>query len=39
MFVGPARDGSLLEVGIVEAEDFDGLFVIHAMPARTKYLR
>jgi hypothetical protein len=39
MFIGPASDCGRLEVGLVEAEDFDGLFVIHAMPARTKYLR
>lgn len=39
LVVGPARDASLLEVGLVEAEDVDGLFVIHAMPARDKYLR
>jgi hypothetical protein len=39
MFIGPARDGSLSEVGIAEPEDFDGLVIIHAMRARPKYLR
>lgn len=39
MFIGPAHDGTLLEIGIVEAEDYDGLFLIHAMPARPKYTR
>lgn len=39
VLIGPAIDGNLLEVGLIEAEDFNGLFVIHAMPARNKYLR
>lgn len=38
MFVGPARDGELIEVGVVE---WHGIFaIVHAMrPARAKYLR
>lgn len=40
MIVGPARDGALLEVGVVTATDFDGILIAHAMhPARKKYLR
>lgn len=35
--VGPARDGTLLEVGIVE-ESGDDPRIIHAMKARTQYL-
>lgn len=39
MLVGPARDGTLLEVGVVTAVNIDGLLLIHAMPVRDKYLR
>lgn len=37
MLIGPATDGQLLEVGIL---DFDGEdeVIIHAMPARTNLL-
>jgi hypothetical protein len=37
MFVGPARDGTLLEVGV--ADSATGPVIIHAMQARPKYLR
>jgi hypothetical protein len=37
MFVGPARDGTLLEVGV--ADSASGPVIIHAMKARPKYLR
>jgi hypothetical protein len=37
IFIGPARDGKPIEVGIVDDED--GLAIIHAMPARAKFLR
>ena len=39
MFIGPNHTGSaLLEVGVVEATH-GGLVIVHAMPARMKYLR
>ena len=37
MFVGPARDGTLLEVGAVDSDS--GPVIVHAMLARPKYLR
>lgn len=37
MLIGAARDGSLLEVGILDA-DSDDPVVIHAMPVRPKFL-
>jgi hypothetical protein len=37
MFVGPARDGTLLEVGV--ADSSRGPIIVHAMRARHKYLR
>lgn len=36
MFVGPARDASLLEVGVVDGQD--GPVIVHAMEARSRYL-
>ncbi len=36
MLVGPARDASLLELGIADSED--GPVIVHAMRARKKYL-
>ena len=36
MYIGPGVDGSLLEVGVVV--DDDGEAIIHAMPARAKFL-
>jgi hypothetical protein len=34
--IGPARDGSLLEVGVLDI-DGDDPVVIHAMPLRSKF--
>lgn len=38
MHVGPARDGSLLEIGVVAGRDLEGEVIVHAMPARRQYL-
>jgi hypothetical protein len=37
MFIGPARDATLLEVGVVDGDD--GPVIVHALKARPKYLR
>ena len=37
MFIGPNQSGNLLEVGVVDSGE--GPIVVHAMAARTKYLR
>ena len=38
MLVGGDRSGRLLEVGVVTSDD--GIeFIVHAMPARSKFLR
>lgn len=37
MYIGPDRAGNLLEVGVVEWHD--QLAIVHAMPARDKFLR
>ncbi len=37
MLVGPSRAAAMLEVGVVEGETSD--VVVHAMPAREKFLR
>jgi hypothetical protein len=37
MYVGPDRAGGLLEVGVVEGHET--LAIVHAMPARPKFLR
>ena len=37
MFIGADRAANLLEVGVVDT--IDGPIIIHAMPARPKYLR
>lgn len=37
MFVGADPAANLLEVGVVETSD--GPIIVHAMPARPKYLR
>jgi hypothetical protein len=37
MLIGPARDGTLLEVGV--ADSTTGPVIVHAMRARAKYLR
>lgn len=36
MLVGAANDGTLLEIGVANAEGID--FIVHAMSARPKYL-
>ncbi len=36
MLIGSSADAELLEVGVIETYDQD--YVIHAMPARAKYL-
>jgi hypothetical protein len=38
MVIGPGRHAQILEVGLVESVDGD-LLVVHAMPARDKFLR
>jgi hypothetical protein len=37
ILVGPDSSGHLLEIGIATAEGVE--FLVHAMPARTKFLR
>ena len=37
MLIGPSRTGQLPEVGVSHAEGID--FIIHAMPARAKFMR
>lgn len=37
MLIGAAQDGTMLEVGVAEAEGIE--FIVHAMPAREKFLR
>lgn len=37
MYVGPSVSGALLEVGVIQWHDT--LAVVHAMPARKKFLR
>lgn len=37
MYIGPDRSGLLLEVGVVEWHD--ELAIVHAMPARPRFLR
>ena len=37
MFVGADHAGNLLEVGVIDS--VDGPIIVHAMPARPKYLR
>jgi hypothetical protein len=37
MFVGADTAGNLLEVGVIDSAD--GPIIVHAMPARPKYLR
>jgi hypothetical protein len=37
ILIGPASDGALLEIGILGIESDDAV-VIHAMPARPKFL-
>lgn len=37
MLIGPSRSGRLLEIGVSRANGID--FIIHAMPARPKFIR
>lgn len=37
MLIGPSQSAALLEVGVVEGDTAD--VVVHAMPARPKFLR
>jgi hypothetical protein len=37
MFIGPSTSGKPLEIGVVV--DHDGVAIIHAMAARTKFLK
>ena len=37
MLIGGDRSGRLLEVGMTEAEGIE--FIVHAMPARSKFVR
>jgi hypothetical protein len=37
MLIGPSRAGQLLEIGVSRANGID--FIIHAMPARPKFIR
>jgi hypothetical protein len=37
MYIGPDRAGNLLEIGVVEW--YEQLAIVHAMPARDKFLR
>jgi hypothetical protein len=37
MLIGPDHATRLLEIGVVSAEGIE--FIVHAMPARDKYLR
>jgi hypothetical protein len=37
MFIGPSASGEPLEIGVVD--DADGVAIIHAMPARSKFLK
>lgn len=36
LLIGPARDGSLLEIGVLDIDGEDPV-VIHAMPLRPKF--
>ena len=37
MLIGPDHSTKLLEIGVVSAEGIE--FIVHAMPARNKFLR
>ena len=39
MVIGADTAGRLLEIGVVESRDEPGLVIVHAMPARSKFLR
>lgn len=36
MYIGPARDGAVLEIGVADDDEEDAR-IVHAMPARPKY--
>ncbi len=36
MLLGPARDGSLLEIGVLDIEGKDAV-IVHAMPLRRRF--
>ena len=38
MLIGPARDGAILEIGVLDLQGMDPV-VIHAMPLRPKFYR
>lgn len=38
MHIGPASDGTLLEIGVLDIEGDDPV-IIHAMPLRRKFYR
>ena len=38
MLIGSAPTGRLLEVGVVDSRDEPGLVIVHAMPARRRFL-
>ncbi len=37
MLIGPDQSGQLLEIGVASAEGLD--FILHAMPARPRFVR
>lgn len=36
MLIGPAESGLLLEIGVARSDEID--FIVHAMPARARFL-
>lgn len=38
MVIGADLSGRLIELGVVESRDEPGLVIVHAMPARQKFL-
>lgn len=39
MVIGADAAGRLIEIGVVDSRDEPGLVIVHAMPARPKFLR
>ena len=39
MVIGADTAGRLIEIGVVESRDEPGLVIVHAMPARPKFLK
>jgi hypothetical protein len=37
MLIGPSQTGQFLEIGVSRADGID--FIVHAMPARAKFIR